>query len=213
MTHMNVHPILEHFGIAVGALTGVLAARGHRLDSFGVLVLALVAGLGGGSLRDVIASDTPVMWLRNPAFLYTAAITGLSAFFICRAWEPPGVLLLVADAVALAFFTIAGTHKALSLGFDNAPAIALGVITGVAGGILRDVLTSRVPMVFQPQIYLYATAAFIGALAYCLLVTLTSTTAMMWVAVALTLILRLSALRFRIALPIFQAKEGSPSSD
>lgn len=205
---MQVHAFFDHFGIAVGALTGVLAARGHRLDLFGVLVLALVAGLGGGSLRDVIAGDTPVNWLRSPPYLYTACITGVSAFFVCRTWEPPTSLLQVADAFSLAFFTIAGTEKARALGFAIAPAIALGIITGVAGGIIRDMLTSRVPMVFQPEIYLYATAAFIGALSYCLLLPMSGNPTAMWLGVALTLVLRLGAIRFRLALPVFPQRES-----
>jgi uncharacterized membrane protein YeiH len=200
---MQIYALLDHFGIAVGALTGVLAARGRRLDLFGVLVLALVAALGGGSLRDVIAGDTPVNWLRSPPYLYTACLTGITAFFACRTWEPPAILLQIADAFALAFFTIAGTQKGLGLGFAIAPAIALGVITGVAGGIIRDVLTGRVPMVFQPEIYLYATAAFVGALSYCLLLPMIGNPLVMWLGVATTLVLRLSAIRYRLALPVF----------
>lgn len=200
---MQINALLDHFGIAVGALTGVLAARGRRMDLFGVLVLALVAALGGGSLRDVIAGDTPVNWLRSPPYLYTAFITGIAAFFVCRTWEPPANLLQIADAFALAFFTIAGTQKGLALGFAMAPAITLGVITGVAGGIIRDVLSGRVPMVFQPEIYLYATAAFVGALSYCLLLPLMGNPVVMWLGVGITLVLRLSAIRYRLALPVF----------
>lgn len=200
---MQLHSILDHFGIAVGALSGVLAARGRGLDLFGVLVLALVTALGGGSLRDVIAGDTPVNWLRSPPYLYTACGTAVVAFFLCRTWEPPASLLQVADAFSLAFFTIAGTQKGLALGFAIMPAITLGVITGVAGGIIRDVLTSRVPMVFQPEIYLYATAAFVGALGYCLLLPVIGNPVVMWLGVALTLTLRLGAIRYRVALPIF----------
>lgn len=200
---MQLHSILDHFGIAVGALTGVLAARGRGLDLFGVMVLALVAAFGGGSLRDVIAGDTPVNWLRSPPYLYTACITALTAFFVCRSWEPPANLLQIADAFSLAFFTIAGTQKGLVLGFSGGPAIVLGVITGVAGGIMRDVLTGRVPLVFQREIYLYATAAFVGALTYCVALPFVSDPAMMWIAVTITLLMRLSAIRFRLALPVF----------
>lgn len=200
---MQLNSLLDHFGIAVGALSGVLAARGRRLDLFGVLVLALVTALGGGSLRDVIAGDTPVSWLRSPPYLYTAGATAILGFFVCRTWEPPSNLFQIADAFSLAFFTIAGTQKGLALGFAIVPAITLGVITGVAGGIIRDVLTSRVPMVFQPEIYLYATAAFVGALGYCLLLPVIGNPTVMWLGVALTLALRLSAIRYRLALPVF----------
>lgn len=203
--------LLEHFGVSVGALSGVLAARGRRLDLFGVLVLSLVTAFGGGSLRDLLAGDTPVAWLKSPHLFYTACITAVIAFVVCRRWEPRASWLLIADAFALAFFTIAGTQKGLALGFASAVAITLGVITGVAGGIIRDVLTSRVPLVFQPEIYLYATAAFAGGLAYCLLVLAVSPTAAMWAAVAITLVLRLSAIRYRLVLPVFPSEKNTIS--
>ena len=200
---MSLNLLLDHFGIAVGALSGVLAARGRHVDLFGVMVLALVTSLGGGSLRDVLAGDTPVAWLRHPSVLYTAGITALLSFFVCRTWEPPSGLLQIADAFALAFFTIAGTQKVVGLGFDIAPAVVLGVITGVAGGIMRDVLTGKVPLVFQREIYLYATAAFVGALTFCLLLPHAGAAWTMWLSVAATLLLRLGAIRFRLALPVF----------
>lgn len=206
---MQTITLLDHFGIAVSALSGVLAARGRRLDLFGVLVLALVTSLGGGSLRDLLADDTPVIWLKSPPYLYTACTTALISFFACRTWEPRANLLQVADAFALAFFTIAGTRKGLTLGFEPIPAIVLGVITGVAGGIIRDVLTGRVPMVFQPETFLYATTAFLGGLGYCLVLQMTGDPAAMWAAAAFTLLLRLSAIRFRIALPVFTSKDIS----
>ncbi len=204
---MQLTVLLDHFGVSVGALTGVLAARGRRLDLFGVLVLSLVTALGGGSLRDLLAGDTPVVWLKSPHLFYTACITAMVAFIVCRRWEPHAVLLHIADAFALAFFTISGTQKGLRLEFAEPVAIALGVITGVAGGIIRDVLTSRVPLVFQPEIYLYATAAFAGGLAYCLLVPRLDPATAMWSAVAVTLVLRLGAIRFRLGLPVFPSDE------
>jgi uncharacterized membrane protein YeiH len=200
---MQVPPLLEHSAIAVGALTGVLAAKGRGLDLFGVVVLALVAALGGGSLRDVLAGDVPVAWLRNPALLYTAGGTALVAFFVCKTWEPPARLLQVADAFGLALFTIAGTQKGHLMGFSNAAAIVLGVITGVAGGIIRDVLTSRVPLVFQRDTYYYATAAFAGAVAYSGLKPWLGDVWAPWFGVAIALTLRLSALRYRLALPTY----------
>lgn len=200
---MNLAPLLDHFGVTVGALSGVLAARGRRLDLFGVLVLSLVTAFGGGSLRDLLAGDTPVFWLRSPHQFYNACITAVIGFAACRHWDPPASLLQIADAFALAFFTIAGTQKGLTLGFEPPVAVALGVMTGVAGGIIRDVLTSRVPLVFQPEIYLYATAAFTGGLAYVLLLPVLTPAAAMWAGVGVALALRLGAIRFRLSLPVF----------
>ncbi len=205
---MTLSPIIEHSAIAVGALTGVLAARGRQLDLFGVLVLAIVTALGGGTARDLLAGDLPVSWLRSPAYLHTAAGTGLASFFICRVWHPPSGLLQVVDAFALALYTIVGAHKGLSMGFAASVAVLLGIITGVAGGIARDTLLGRVPLVFQRGVYLYATAAACGATVYAVLLR-----SGVWnpdhaeiCGIVSCLALRLGAIRWRLSLPEFTAK-------
>jgi uncharacterized membrane protein YeiH len=103
---------LEHFGVAVSAVSGVLAARGKRVDLFGVLVLALVTAFGGGTVRDLLAG-VPVFWMHHPALLLNAAGTAVITFFVRRVRELPSGWLLVADAFALALFTIVGTRKGL----------------------------------------------------------------------------------------------------
>lgn len=103
---------LEHFGVGISAISGVLAARGKKVDLFGVLVLALVTSFGGGTVRDLLAGDLPVVWVKEPALLLNATAVALVTFLV-----PPGVrelprsILLVADACALALFTIVGTRK------------------------------------------------------------------------------------------------------
>lgn len=163
---MNVFPvqtILEHFGVFVAAITGVLAARGKRVDLFGVMVLALVTAFGGGTVRDVLAGDLPVAWLRGSGLLITVTTAALLTFFVNRFRNLPQKVLLVADALALALFTVIGSQKGISLSFSIPVSILLGVVTGVTGGILRDVLTGEVPLVFRQDIYLYATASLCGA--------------------------------------------------
>lgn len=198
---------LEHVGIGVAALTGVLAARGKRIDLFGVLVLALVTAFGGGTVRDVLVGDLPPVWLRAPDYLLNASVTAIAAFFIVRLRPLPRTVLLVADACALALFTLIGTRKGVALDFAPSVAVLLGVVTGVAGGILRDVLTGHVPLVFQPEIHLYATAALAGAIAYVSLQAwrVDESTAT-WVASVVVLALRLAGIRWRISLPIFEPK-------
>jgi uncharacterized membrane protein YeiH len=195
---------LEHFGVSVSAISGVLAARGKKVDLFGVMVLALVTAFGGGTVRDLLAG-VPVVWIHEPSLLLNATITALVTFFVRRVRELPRGVLLVADAFALALFTIVGTRKGVALDFAAPVAVLLGVITGVAGGILRDVLTGEVPMVFRPQIYLYATAALAGATAFVILnhwwpdqpaVTVICTLAI--------LALRLAAINYRIKLPVLE---------
>lgn len=204
---MSLRYVLEHFGVAVAAITGVLAARGKRVDLFGVIVLALVTAFGGGTIRDFSLGDFPVFWANDPAYVYTAGVAAVLTFFAARTHEFPLGWLQVADAFALALFTIVGLVKALS--FQVAPSIAviLGVITGVAGGILRDLLLGEIPLVFRPEIYLYATAAFFGATLYVLLTAWRVERPFDMVGgVAAVLVLRLAGIRWKLALPVFQAK-------
>ncbi|HEY2952191.1 MAG TPA: trimeric intracellular cation channel family protein [Verrucomicrobiae bacterium] len=216
MNSATLQPWLEHFGIAVSAITGVLAARGKRIDLFGVLVLALVTAFGGGTVRDVLVSE-PVAWMRTPAFLLNATATALAAFFIARVRDLPRGVLLVADASALALFTLIGTRKGVALGFTPPVAVLLGVVTGVAGGILRDVLTGEVPLVFQPEIRLYATAAMLGAAAFTTLhAARVDESFATFAAMAVVLALRLAGIRWKISLPVLEAHphhDASPHND
>lgn len=196
--------VLEHLGVAVAAITGVLAAKGKRVDLFGVLVLAMVTAFGGGTIRDLTLGDTPVFWVRDPSFTVTASITAFATFFIARARELPVNVLLIADAAALAFFTMLGAKKALAFGVAPQIAITMGVITGVAGGMWRDVLIGQIPHVFRRDIFLYATAAIFGALGFVILEKVQpNAQANLPIGAAITLILRLIGIRWRISLPVF----------
>ena len=193
---------LEHFAVGVSAISGVLAARGKKVDLFGVLVLALVTSFGGGTVRDLLA-DVPVVWIREPSFLLNATVTTFITFFVRRVRELPRGFLLVADAFALALFTIVGTRKGVALEFAAPVAVMLGVITGVAGGILRDVLTGEVPMVFRPQIYLYVTAALAGAVVFVVWNHFApNQPAVTVVCTGLILALRLAGIRLKLSLPV-----------
>jgi uncharacterized membrane protein YeiH len=196
--------ILEHLGVAVAAVTGVLAARGKQVDLFGVLVLALVTALGGGTIRDVALGVRPVFWVSDGSYVLTAVITALATFFLARVRPLPRQILLVADACALAFFTMVGTRKALDFSVAPHIAVAMGVITGVAGGMCRDVLTGEIPLVFRRAIYLYATAAMVGAVVFVGLEKwLPGHPANLPLGAAITLALRLAAMRWKLGLPVY----------
>lgn len=204
---MTPATLLDHFAVAVSATSGVLAARGRRFDLFGVLVLAAVTALGGGTLRDMLAGAGAVAWLRMPGLFGTVCVSAVTAFVVCRWWEPPKRLFQIADALALCSFAVAGTHKGLTLGFAPIVSITLGVITGVAGGIIRDTLTGSVPLVFRKDTCLYATAAMFGGLAYCLLQPVLGASPAAWISTSLAILLRLGSIRFRLSLPSFESSE------
>jgi uncharacterized membrane protein YeiH len=198
--------VFEHLGVAVFAITGVLAAKNKRVDLFGVIVLALVTALGGGTMRDLILGTRP-FWTVDVSFVLGATAVATATFFAARFWEMPPVSLLIADACGLALFTMIGTERALAFSASNIVAVVLGVMTGVAGGMIRDVLTGEIPLVFRAGIYLYATAALCGAAVFVLAVPRMSPLASQSIAVAVTLSLRLAAIRWRLRLPEFQARE------
>lgn len=202
VTTQSLATLPDHFGISACALSGVLAARGKQVDFFGVLVLALVTAFGGGSLRDILVDDGPVLWLRNPTFLWNACLTTALGVALTSRWKPPHSLMEVADALALGFFAIAGARKGFALGLDDSAAVVLGVITGVAGGMIRDIMLGRIPLVFQPGTYFYATAAFIGLVSFCVLRLYLPEEHAMWLASFIVIAVRLASIRYRLALPV-----------
>ena len=186
-------------GVAVNAAAGVLDAGRKPFDLFGMVVVALAASLGGGTLRDVLL-DRTVFWIADQSYLIAAIVAGLATFLVVRVVRLPPRLFLLPDALGLALFTVSGTQAAIAMG-----APWLGVITGVFGGIVRDVLCNEVPLVFTAE--LYATASWVGALL--LLALLEAGVSPGWAALAgatLVLVIRLGAIRFKWRLPVFIAR-------
>jgi uncharacterized membrane protein YeiH len=202
---------LEHAGTVVAAISGAMAGRGKQVDLFGVVVLALVTALGGGTLRDVILDARPVYWVADSNFVLTTTATSLLVFFVARSWQLPHKALLTADAAALALFTVIGVEKALDVGVSAVVAVALGVVTGTAGGMVRDVLTGEIPLVFRRQTYLYATASLCGAVVFALLRPVLDAAVLRLAAAGATFFLRLAAIWWKIHLPEFEAKEREPT--
>jgi len=205
---LNLPYIIEHFAVAICATSGVLAARGKRLDLFGVVVLALATALGGGTLRDLCLGIQPVFWIKDPNYVLTAAVSAVLTFVIARFKSLPEKFLQVADAFGLALFTVVGMEIALRQQSPGLIAVLMGVMTGVAGGIVRDVLSGEIPMVFRPQIFLYATASLCGAALFLLLDRIwPGTTSNRFIAMTVILGLRLAAIQWRIVLPVFKHRD------
>lgn len=197
-------PWIEYLACAVCAVSGVLAAEGKRMDLFGVLVLALVTAVGGGTIRD-ICLDTQVFWLKDPGTVFSATLAALATFLAVRFINMPSRALMFADACGLALFGIVGTEKALLLGASGFSAILLGIVTGVAGGVLRDVLRSEIPWVFRAGLHLYATTVFFGALAFVILHHFfPDSESNRYIGMAVILLLRLLAMRLGLKLPVFR---------
>lgn len=204
---MQLQYVIEHLAVCIAAITGVMAAKGKQVDLFGVLVLALVTSFGGGVIRDLMLGDLPVLWVKDPLFLFTPTATAVLTFFLAPIREFPRRALVVADAFVLALFTVIGARKAINFHAQLPVAVAMGVITGVAGGVMRDLLCGEIPLVFRRQIYLYATASMAGAMVFCLLVRFhPGHPSNLLIGAATTLLLRLVGIRWRIGLPIYSPK-------
>ena len=158
---MSVLVVLELLGVFVFALSGASLAVEKQLDLFGVLVLAAVTALGGGLLRDVLLGDTPPVVLRESRYLVVALVAGISVFLGAAQLEHIAAPVRVFDAAGLGLFVATGTAKALHAGLGAVPAITLGCLTGIGGGIARDVLVGVVPVVLRRE--LYAVPAVLGA--------------------------------------------------
>ncbi len=156
----QIPAILDLAGTAVFALTGALLAARLRQTFVTMSFFALVTGVGGGSVRDLLIG-APVFWVRDPWVAPVCLGVALAAWFTPRKWWE-GKLLEWADAAGLAFYTVLGTAKALAFGLPLVPAMLMGVITGCVGGIIRDVLAGRPSIIMRPEIYVTAAALSSG---------------------------------------------------
>jgi len=159
--------VLTVLGGAFFAVSGALRAEQKGMDFFGVLVIAAITATGGGTIRDVLLGALPVFWIKDTTFLLVSLAAATLTVFYGRLREPPSGSLLVTDAFGLAVATVFGAQAAAQAGASPLMVLLMGVTTGVAGGVLRDVLCAEVPLILRKEIY--ATASMVGAAAYVLL--------------------------------------------
>lgn len=195
--------LADLFGVAVFAITGALMAGRKSMDLFGVLVIAIITALGGGTLRDVILDNHPVSWIRNDTYILVASLAAVGTVIWVRLTRPIHEKgLLIADAFGLAVFTVIGTEVALQYAMPSSTAVIMGIMTGVAGGVMRDVICNEIPLIFKKEIY--ATACLAGAVTFVLMRMLETPH---WldtgISMLVVLTIRLAAIRWRFSLPRF----------
>lgn len=198
---------LDLFGVAVFAISGALAAGKKSLDLLGVVIIAVVTAVGGGTTRDLLLNRHPVFWISDPSYLSVIIIATLATIWYTRHMEPPQKALLLADALGLAVFTITGAQISQGIVSSGVIVVIMAAITGTVGGLIRDVLTNEIPMIMQRDIY--ATAALAGATVYLLLYQLTGLPT--WVSIITGMLvvigLRLAAIQWELHLPRFKLEE------
>ena len=194
-------------GISVEAISGAIAAGRKNMDFFGVIFIGCVTGLGGGTVRDIIFNTYPVSWVIHPYYLiYTS---GFALLTICIPAKLTRVtkLFLVLDALGLAAFTIITTEHLFAYGLSEIVAILGGLIAGISGGMLRDILCNDIPLVLRNE--LYAVVALMGAVFYVILRHLhINPNLNLLVTILFIFVARMLAIRFHIEIPKFNYTES-----
>ena len=189
------------------AVSGALAAGRKRLDLLGVVVIAMVTAIGGGTTRDLLL-DRTVFWTTQPRYLYVIVASALFTVLWTRRFRPPERALAIVDALGLALFAISGAQIAERVGLPGIVCVIMGTLSGVAGGMIRDVLTAQIPMVIRRG-QIYATAAIVGIIVYLVLrgelgvgMDVAALAGMVVIAV-----LRISSITWNWTLPVFSLDE------
>lgn len=201
--NISTSEVIEVLGTIAFAISGTFTAMQRKLDPFGVLIIAFVTSIGGGTVRDLLIGDTPVAWMRDMQTCLIILFTALATMFFKTHVQKMKITLFLFDSLGLGLFTMVGLLKGIAFGLNPGICIALGTITGCFGGIIRDTLLNTIPLVFRREIY--ATACIFGGLLYFLLVKLNveSVVAKLSV-VAFIFVLRIIVVRFKLSLPKFE---------
>lgn len=192
--------MLTYIAVTASAISGVLEARKYNMDIVGATATAFVTAFGGGTVRDLLLGRTPVFWIVAPWLSVITFFAAIISFY--RLNSISNTFLATADAIGLGLFSILGATYALQMELSYIVAVIMGVITGIFGGILRDLFCNQIPSVFRQNTELYATCAFIGTWIFILLdwlnldILLASS-----IGAGVIFILRLAAVKFKMTLP------------
>ncbi|WP_190808309.1 trimeric intracellular cation channel family protein [Flagellimonas sp. S3867] len=197
---------IDILGTVAFALSGVLVAMEKRLDLFGVLIIAFVTAIGGGTLRDLLIGNTPVVWMRDLTYVSTIFITVVFGILFVNQLKYLRKSLFLFDTIGIGLYTMVGIEKGIQAGLSPVMCVALGTMTASFGGVLRDMLCNEIPVIFRKEIY--ATACIAGGFSYFLFVKLPIPEGYAYVAAILLVIaLRILAVKFDIRLPNIYKKE------
>jgi uncharacterized membrane protein YeiH len=197
---MTFDAFLLHVGVAVFAVTGVLAAARQNMDVMSFVIVGVVTAVGGGTLRDLML-DQPLFWLEDSSYLYTASLAGLATFFFEQRFRATLRAFLYLDAIATALFTVLAIEKTLRLGFEPGIAVVMGVITGIGGGIIRDLLTGQPTLLMRRELYM--TPILLGGVLYSVLrlASPLDATSIGWLTLLTIVTVRLGAIRWGWCFP------------
>lgn len=193
--------VIDILGVIAFAISGVLVAMDKKLDLFGVFIIAFVTGVGGGTLRDLLIGNTPVLWMQQPIYIYTVIATVIFSIVFRDKLKYLRTSLFLFDTIGIGLYTMVGIEKGLNIGLLPIMCISLGTITACFGGVIRDILCNEIPVIFRRK-EIYATACIAGGISYFLIRKLPLDNAYAYVAAILIIIgIRILAVKFKIALP------------
>jgi len=161
---MNIIYILDILGTFAFAISGALVASKKKFDLFGVIIIAFVTAVGGGMLRDVLINAHPINWIGDLNYIWTIFIAVIFTFLFKKKIEPLRKTFFLFDTIGISVFTLLGIQKGLSYELPSVVALIMGMVSAVFGGVIRDVLTRKVPLIFKKEIY--ASACLLGGLVY-----------------------------------------------
>ena len=192
--------VIDVLGTIAFAISGVLVAMDKKLDVFGVLIIAFVTAVGGGTLRDLLIGIRPVGWLNAPMHLLIIVLTVLLAIIFVKQLKYVRKSLFLFDTIGIGLYTMVGIEKGLAAELSPVMCIALGTITASFGGVIRDILCNEIPVIFRKEIY--ATVCILGGMVYFLLIQFPVDNTIAYSLAILTIIMtRVLAVRFKISLP------------
>ncbi|HAB26973.1 MAG TPA: hypothetical protein DCE27_03825, partial [Xanthomarina gelatinilytica] len=148
-------------------ISGVLVALNKRMDPFGILIIAFVTAVGGGTLRDVLIGDTPVSWMKNMTYTYVILASTVFAIVFRKKIDYLRTSLLLFDTIGIGLYTVVGVEKGISAGLNPIICVSLGTMSACFGGVIRDILCNEIPVIFRKEIY--ATACILGGFSYFLI--------------------------------------------
>jgi uncharacterized membrane protein YeiH len=192
--------IIEILGTMSFAISGASVAMEKKLDIFGIMIIAFVTSIGGGTLRDIMIGNTPVAWLRDSSTINVIVISTLAAVWFGKYVQKLNISLFLFDSLGLGLFTFIGIQKGLEANFSHGVCVALGMLSGCFGGVIRDTLLNEIPLIFRKEIY--ASTCIVGGIVYFGLLALHVDNRVAQITGILTIfLLRLAVVRFKWVLP------------
>ena len=192
--------LFDIFGTIAFAISGVLIAMNKRMDPFGILIIAFVTAVGGGTLRDILIGETPVSWMKDMNYTYAVLGSAVFAVIFKSKINYLRTSLFLFDTIGIGLYTVVGVEKGINAELHPIICVALGTISACFGGVIRDILCNEIPVIFRKEIY--ATACILGGFSYFALRQLPIDENIIFMtAGAIVIAIRILAVKFKIALP------------